>query len=174
MLFTLGHGNRSLEACLELLRGAGVKAVVDVRRHPVSGRFPHFSEEPLRAALEAEGMVYHWAGRQLGGRREPRPDSPHTALEGGMRGYADHMETAAFQKGIAQLLNLAGRTPTAILCAERDPDRCHRSLIADYVTVRGVRVFHLIAPGPFLEHRLHPMARVEGERLLYDRVRPLL
>lgn len=169
LIYTVGHGNRQTEELLALLRSAGVAALVDVRAWPASRRHPQFDGERLRACLEANGIIYHWAGRHLGGLRTPRPDSPHTALtEAGMRGFADHMETEAFRRAAGQLIHLAGQQPCAMLCAEKDPAHCHRALIADYLTWRGARVVHLIAPGHMLTHRCDPRARPDGERLVYD------
>lgn len=168
-LYTLGHSNRSLNDFLTLLRDGAIQVLVDVRAQPHSSRYPQFSEDSLRAALELAGITYHWAGRQLGGRRSQRPDSRHIALEEGLRGYADYMESDAFRRAAAQLINMAGRAPTAILCAERRPEDCHRRLIADYLLLQGARVVHLIAPGERREHQLSPMARRESAELVYDR-----
>lgn len=168
-LYTVGHSNRSLRELIDLLAAAGVQSLVDVRRVPRSGRHPQFNEEVLREGLGGAGIVYHWAGRQLGGRRESRPDSPHRALEEAFRGYAEYMETDAFQRAAAQLASLALRTRVAVLCAEREPDHCHRSLIADYLTLGGAKVLHLVAPGETREHRLNPALRLESARPVYDR-----
>lgn len=168
-LYTVGHGTRKLEELIVLLRDADVNTLVDVRAQPRSQHNPQFNDDSLRAACGRAGVVYHWAGRQLGGLRAPRPDSPHVALEEGRRGFADHMDTEAFRKGAAQLQNLAARGTCTILCAERDPARCHRALIADYLTLRGMRVVHLIAPGESREHLLSPEARRESASLVYDR-----
>lgn len=170
-LYTLGHGHRTGTELITLLQSAGITCLVDVRAQPQSHRHPQFSEAALRQQLNPHGIVYHWGGRQLGGFRTPRPDSPHTALRAeGLRGFADHMETDEFQIGIRQLLNLAAKSPVAILCAETLPEHCHRSLIADYLTLNGVRVMHLIEPGTSREHQLHPNARTESGRLIYDRM----
>jgi len=168
-LYTVGHGTRKLEELIALLEDAGVDTLVDVRAQPRSQHNPQFNDDSLRAACERAGIVYHWAGRQLGGLRAPRPDSPHVALEEGRRGFADHMDTEAFKKGASQLRHLAARGACAILCAERDPVRCHRALIADYLTLQGLRVVHLIAPGESREHLLSPEARRESAALVYDR-----
>lgn len=168
-LYTVGHGNRALEELMALLREAGVDTLVDVRAQPRSRHNPQFNDDSLRAACESAGIVYHWAGRQLGGMRAPRPDSPHVALEEGRRGFADHMDTDAFKKGASQLQHLAANGACAILCAERDPDRCHRALIADYLVLQGVRVVHLLAPGESREHALSSGARRESAALIYDR-----
>jgi uncharacterized protein (DUF488 family) len=168
-LYTIGHGNRSMEELASLLTDQSIRTLVDVRAQPYSDRFPHFSEGPLRRAMEELEIVYHWAGRQLGGHRAPRPDSPHRTLEEGLRGYADYMETDFFQQSAAQLVNLAAKSPTAILCAEISPQRCHRRLIADYLVLRGEEVIHLIAVGDAHVHHLSPEARRESAQLIYDR-----
>ncbi len=169
-LYSAGHSNRRVEELVALLRAAGVTTLVDVRAQPASARHPQFAMDALRAALERVGIVYHWAGRQLGGFRQPRPDSPHIALESeGFRGFADHMDTDAFRRGVAQLVNLGMKTPTAFLCAERLPESCHRSLIADYLTLQGITVRHLIDAAETREHRLNPLARTESGKLVYDR-----
>lgn len=169
-LYTVGHSNRSLDELVAVLRSAQIVTLVDVRQHPQSQRHPQFGEDSLRSALAEAGIQYHWAGRQLGGQRTPQADSRHPALpEGGMRAYADYMETEAFKRGAAQLLGLAGRGATAILCAERDPMHCHRSLIADYLTLQDVEVIHLIAPERRQTHQLRPEVRRESQQLIYDR-----
>ena len=168
-LYTVGHGNRKLEELVALLKEAGVDTLVDVRAQPRSRHNPQFNDDSLRLTCENAGIVYHWAGRQLGGMRTPRPDSPHAALDENLRGFADHMDTDAFQKGASQLQHLAARGVCAMLCAERDPAHCHRSLIADYLTLQGGRVVHLIDPGETREHALSPAARRESAALVYDR-----
>lgn len=170
IIYTLGHSNRPLDDFLALIESAGICTLVDVRAQPASARFPQYTSESLRKSLEERGVVYHWAGRQLGGMREPRPGSKHVAIESeSLRAFADHMETEAFEKGIVGLVRLASRSPTAMLCAERLPEDCHRGLIADYLTLRGIAVQHLVAPGDIREHQLDARARRESAQLIYDR-----
>ena len=168
-LYTVGHSNRTLAALLELLQAAGIRTLVDVRARPRSGRFPHFNADSLEQGLAAQGRVYRWAGGELGGMRRARSDSPHAALGEGMRGYADHMNTPAFHRAAAELVELAAQAPTAIMCAERDPLQCHRSLISDYLMHQGVEICHLIAPGTQRGHQLRPEARPTSAGLVYDR-----
>ena len=168
-LFTLGHSNRSLAELLALLQAAVIATLVDVRAEPRSRHNPQFNEDSLRDACTRADIAYHWAGRMLGGLRVARADSPHLALEAGLRGFADHMQTDGFKKGAAQLLAMAGKAPTAFLCAERLPENCHRALIADYLLLQGARVLHLIEPGENREHVLNPAARRESAALIYDR-----
>ena len=159
-LYTAGHSNRTLEELLALLREAGIGAVADVRRFPASRRLPGFNREPLAAALREAGIGYRWL-EALGGRRPPLPPggSPNGALrDEGFRGYADHMLSDGFRGGLAELLALAGRLPTAFLCAEALWWRCHRRLIADRLTCSGGEVIHLLEPGRRQAHALTPGA----------------
>ncbi len=169
ILYSIGHGNRTMDEFAPLLTAQAIETLIDVRAQPHSSRHPQFSKDALRQAMEKLGIVYHWAGRQLGGRRPVRPDSRHPALEEGLRGYADFMESEPFVRSAAQLVALASKAPAAILCAERSPERCHRRLIADYLALWGVEVTHLIAPGETRAHQLSPEARRESAELIYDR-----
>ncbi len=169
-LYTIGHSNRRLNEFCGILESAQIQTLVDVRETPASSRFPHFDGEALRQALAGRRIVYHWAGRQLGGRRKPMPGSVHTALaDNWLRAYADHMDSATFQKGAAQLIQLARTSRTCILCAERRPQDCHRQLIADYLILQNIQVIHLLDNDETKEHHLHPCARRESASLIYDR-----
>ncbi len=165
-LCTIGHGNRPVAELVAMLHAAAVGRLVDVRAVPKSRRWPQYDRAALRRSLEAAGIAYAWRGEALGGFRKPSPDSPNVALDGAFRGYADHMATPAFAAAVDELL--AAPAPSAILCAEKLPAGCHRSLIADYVLVRGVEVVHLVAPGTSEAGRLHPAARAAGGGLVYD------
>jgi uncharacterized protein (DUF488 family) len=169
VIWTIGHGNRPLGEFLSLLKEAGIECLVDVRAYPASRRHPQFARESLDKSLADAGVRYVWEGKALGGRRKPEPDSPHLALRNpGFRAYADHMMSETFREGLARLIGLGSATPAAIMCAERLPWRCHRYLLADSLVARGVRVFHLVSPGQRKEHALNQLARVNGERLVYD------
>jgi uncharacterized protein (DUF488 family) len=168
VVHTVGHSTSPLDAFLELLRRHGIAALADVRRHPGSRRHPHFAREALAAALAAACIGYVWIPA-LGGRRRGRADSPHLAWRNAaFRAYADHMETPEFARGLAELLELARAAPTAVVCAEAVPWRCHRQLIADALVACGVEVRHLLGARPPEVHRLTPFARREGTRLVYD------
>jgi len=170
-IYTVGHGNRTSAELTELLREAHVARLVDVRAHPGSRRHPQFSRDALERNLAAAGIRYAWEGSALGGRRRPRPDSPHRALRNeSFRAYADHMTTDEFIAAMARLIDDGAREVTAIMCAERLPWHCHRYLISDYLVVHGVSVTHLIATGSSRAHALHPVARLAGELLVYDRM----
>ncbi|NIQ55866.1 MAG: DUF488 family protein, partial [Gammaproteobacteria bacterium] len=141
-IYTIGHSTRGADELIDLLREHGVTRLVDVRRFPTSRRHPHFSRDPLAAALEGVGIDYAHEG-DLGGYRTPRQDSPNTAWRArGFQAYADHMETEGFRAALERLEEAAERAPTAIMCAEAVPWRCHRQLIADALVARGHRVIH--------------------------------
>ena len=168
MIYTIGHSTRELAAFLDLLAAHGVTQIVDVRRYPASRRHPHFAREALAAALEAVGVAYHHEP-DLGGRRTARGDSTNTAWRSvSFRGYADYMETPEFEHALARLLELARVRPSAILCAEAVPWRCHRQLIADVLVARGEVVSHILGAARLDQHHLSPHARVlPGGRLRY-------
>ena len=126
VIYTVGHSTRRLEEFLRLLSAHGVEGVVDVRRYPASRRHPHFAREALAGALAAAAIAYRHEP-DLGGRRAPRGDSANVGWkDAGFRGYADHMATTAFRAALERLIEFAEARPTAILCAEAVPSRCHR------------------------------------------------
>ncbi len=168
MLYTIGHGNRPIDVFVEMLRETGARRVVDVRALPRSRRWPQYSRDALEHSLAAHGIDYAWSGDALGGFRKPRADSPNVALAGAFRGFADHMGTLGFAQAIEELLAETASAPTAILCAEKLPRECHRSLIADYLLARGTEVMHLLAPGSCEPARLNPAARTVAGALVYD------
>ncbi len=168
-LFTVGHSNHPIEKFLEILRAHRIECVLDVRRFPASRKWPHFDAENLAASLRAAAIQYAGMPR-LGGRRKPRPDSPHTAWRvDAFRGYADFMETAEFAAGLEQVVALAQEKRSALMCAEALPWRCHRSLIADALMARGWEVFEILSGAEGRPRRFPPFARMEGTRVIYDK-----
>jgi uncharacterized protein (DUF488 family) len=160
-VWTIGHSTRSWEDFLELLTRHGIRTVVDVRQYPSSRRFPQFNGPAMAEALAAAGIEYvHEVN--LGGRRRPRPDSPNTYWrQPQFRGYADHQATPAYRAALERLIGRAERQPTAILCAEAVPWRCHRQLIADSLTLRGLEVRHILTPERADLHALNPAIRLD-------------
>lgn len=167
-VYTAGHGDRTLDGLIGLLQGKAVTLLVDVRAYPASRRHPQFNRDRLAEALAAAGIAYRWEGRDLGGLRRPVAGSPHVALEPGLRGFADHMTSAAFRAAMFRLVGLAARERPALMCAERDPLQCHRKLIADALVAAGTRVVHLLERGSTVEHRLDPRSRQHAGQLVYD------
>jgi uncharacterized protein (DUF488 family) len=165
-IYTIGHSNVPQEALVDALLAGGVELLVDVRRFPSSRRYPWFNHEALATALTGHGVGYLHAPH-LGGRRDPDPESANTALtNAGFRGFADYMQTSAFEGTLAGLIDSAKRQRTAIMCAEALPWHCHRSLIADALVARGVQVEHLLG-GRSQRHALSPYARVQDGRITY-------
>lgn len=138
-LWTIGHSAHSAEYLIELLEGQGIARVVDVRSVPYSRRHPQHGRERMEAILAARGIDYRWAGEALGGRQ-------------------DHDEARAgepFRKALAHLARLAEEMPTAILCAEEDPRRCHRLhlVCAGWAARYGDRIYHIRKGGRVESHR---------------------
>jgi len=167
-IWSIGHGARELDEFLDTLREARIALLADVRSFPGSRRHPQFGAKALAVALAAAGLEYvHLVG--LGGRREPREDSPHRALRvAAFRGYADHMATDEFARDYARLTELAGERRTAFMCAETLWWRCHRRMIADRLTVDGWMVTHLLGPNKSAPHTLWDAARIDDGHLVYD------
>jgi uncharacterized protein (DUF488 family) len=167
VLYSIGHSTRPLAEFIGLLQDFGVELVADVRTVPRSRHNPQFNRETLPGELAAAGIGYVHLPR-LGGLRHPKKDSPNQGWRNpSFRGFADYLKTPEFEAGLAELLELARERRTTLMCAEAVPWRCHRSLIADALAVRGVRVEHILGPGKAQAHRLTPFARVEAGGLIY-------
>ncbi len=166
-IWTIGHSTRPLDAFLAVLEAFGIEAIADVRRFPGSRRHPQFAREALAASLAAQGIAYAWLP-ELGGRRVARPDSPNVAWRNAaFRGYADHLGSAEFATGLQRLLALSVAQRTAILCAETLWWRCHRALIADVLSVRGIEVVHIMDAAHSVVHPMTAPARVVAGELTY-------
>lgn len=168
-MFSFGHGTAPAERILQLLRGAGIDRLVDVRIAPGSRRDPQVLRGELEKWLPEHGISYLWDAR-LGGFRKPAEDSPDLALrDRAFRGYAGHMRTPEFATAVRESL-LPGEATTTMLCSESLWWRCHRRLISDYLTlVHRVLVVHLMSDGRLIEHQPTQGVRVREDGLLiYD------
>ena len=166
VLHTIGHSTRPAEVFTGLLRTYGIVTLADVRSVPRSRHNPQFEREALAASLEALGIGYVHLP-VLGGLRRPRSDSVNLGLRsGGFRGYADHMQTDEFRRGLERLEAQASAGATAIMCAEAEPSRCHRGLLSDALLVRGWRVVHILHAGA-AEHAPSPGMRTVDDRPVY-------
>jgi uncharacterized protein (DUF488 family) len=167
-VFTIGHSTRSAAEFISLLQESGVTLLIDVRRFPVSRRYPHFNQDQLAAALERTGIAYRHE-EVLGGRRAPLANSRNSALRNAQfRGYADHMETAEYRQAVAQIVERAAREVQAVMCAEAVPWRCHRNLLADALVAREMEVRHIVQSGKTAVHTLHKEAHVvAGDHIVY-------
>jgi uncharacterized protein (DUF488 family) len=165
-IWTIGHSTRPMEEFLGLLARARIARVADVRSFPGSRKYPQYGKEALSRTLAAHGIGYDWLPA-LGGRRRVSPDSPNTAWRNAsFRGYADYMSSPEFSQGLGQVIQLAVAR-TAIMCAEALWWRCHRSMIADALSVVGIEVVHIIDAKHNVVHPMTSPARVVGGALTY-------
>ncbi len=166
-IFTIGHSTRTWKEFLAILRAHGIRRVVDVRSVPRSRRNPQFNRNILAEKLRSARIGYVHLPR-LGGLRHARADSLNTGWRNSsFRGFADYMQTPEFEAGLKRLIKLAKQNNSALLCAEAVPWRCHRSLIADALIVRGIPVADIIGPHRASLHELTSFARVQGHRIIY-------
>jgi uncharacterized protein (DUF488 family) len=167
VVYTIGHSIRPVQELIILLRERDVNCLVDVRTVPRSRRNPQFNKEALPGPLRGAGIEYRHVPA-LGGLRHPRPDSVNTGWRNtSFRGYADYMQTKAFSESLAEVVDLARERSCALMCAESVPWRCHRSLIADALTIRGVEVMHILGRQQLKPHVLTSFARVRGTEITY-------
>lgn len=169
LILTVGHSTRPLEEFLDLLEQHDCRTVVDVRSLPRSRRYPHFDRAALASSLAERGIDYHHCAG-LGGLRRPlrSTESVNRGLRNErFRAYADHMQTAEFADATARLIDLARTDRCAVMCAEAVSWRCHRSLLADALVVRGCRVLHVIDRGRTEWHRLHKWVVVTDGSVSY-------
>ena len=167
VVFTIGHSTRAIEAFTRLLKAHGVQRVIDVRTIPRSRHNPQFNRDQLSPALHSARIHYrHMPG--LGGLRHARRDSVNTGWRNvSFRGYADYMQTSAFEESLARCIELAKRERVVLMCAEGVPWRCHRSLIADALLVRGIEAREITSGIRTRRHTLTPWARVNGTQITY-------
>jgi uncharacterized protein (DUF488 family) len=166
-LWTIGHSTLSIEEFIDRLKSFDIQVLADVRSFPGSRRYPHFNQESLSSTLPEVQIRYEHL-RELGGRRRVRPDSLNVVWRNkSFRGYADYMETADFRSGIERLLAIAGKHRVAIMCSEAVWWRCHRSMISDYLKVRGIDVVHIMGKGKSEPHPLTSAARIVNGELSY-------
>ncbi len=166
-IFTLGHSTMPIERFIALLETYGIESLVDIRTIPRSRHNPQFDGIALASSLSAAHIQYMHM-KELGGLRHTRKDSPNTGWRNeSFRGYADYMQTEAFQNALEALIHMSRQRRTAILCAEAVPWRCHRSLVADALRVRGVPAVEILSPSSWRMHEMTPFARVEGPRITY-------
>jgi uncharacterized protein (DUF488 family) len=170
-IFTIGHGARSEAEFHEVLGGAKIGMLVDVRRYPGSRRHPHFERESLAKSLPDIGITYEWWGEALGGRRKIKDtgSNRHVSWRNlSFRAYAAYMETPIFRVALEALAEQARTTRIATMCAETLWWRCHRRLIADTLVARGHRVIHL-GLGKEQSHQLSKACRIDLDgQLVYD------
>jgi len=167
-VFTIGHSTRPIAEFLDLLHGNAIRQLLDIRTIPKSRRNPQFNTDALAASLAAAKIRYVHV-KDLGGLRHPARDSINLGWRNAsFRGYADYMQTPEFAEALGRAIHFAEETsPTVLMCAEAVPWRCHRSLVADALVVRGIRVLEIVSSAKPKEHALTPFAHVQGTRITY-------
>ena len=159
---------------MAVLESYGIERLMDIRTIPRSRHNPQFNDAALADSLKARHLEYVPL-KALGGLRRPRKESPNTGWRNeGFRGFADYMQTEEFQDALAALIGMGHEKRIAIMCAEAVPWRCHRSLVADALSVRGVPVVEILSDSSWRMHQLTPFAQVEGTRITYPPQQPAL
>ena len=172
-IFTIGHSTRPIDEFIELLRANGVTQLIDIRTVPKSRHNPQFNTDSLAASLRNARIRYLHL-KALGGLRRAKADSVNLGWRNAsFRGFADYMQTDEFAAALDRVIELAKEHPTALMCAEAVPWRCHRSLVADALTVRKIRVLEIVSSAEPKEHTLTPFARVRGTHITYPADHPL-
>lgn len=172
-IFTIGHSTRTLEELIEMLRGHGVRRVIDIRTIPRSRRNPQYNRETLGPALRSRKIGYAHL-KDLGGLRRTKPDSKNIGWHNAsFRGYADYMQTPEFDAALKRAIRLSAAKPSALMCAEAVPWRCHRSLVADALAARKFLVEHIMSVTCANQHKLTSFARVRGEKVTYPSDKPV-
>jgi uncharacterized protein (DUF488 family) len=172
-IFTIGHSTRTLDELVELLRAHGVRRVIDIRTIPRSRHNPQYNRETLGPALRSRKVGYvHLKG--LGGLRRATPNSRNLGWHNaGFRGFADYMQTPGFEAALRRAIELSKDKPSALMCAEAVPWRCHRSLVADSLAARKFRVEHIMSVTGANRHKLTSFARVRGKKVTYPSDKPV-
>ena len=166
LVMTIGHSTCTLKF-ISLLQAHGATCVVDVRTVPRSRHNPQFNKSSLPGSLKKAGLGYlHLPG--LGGLRHVKRESVNLGWRNAsFRGYADYMQTQEFEQSLQELIQLANKDRMVLMCAEAVPWRCHRSLIADALLVRGIRAEDIMSPTRRHIHSLTPFSKVRGTTITY-------
>jgi uncharacterized protein (DUF488 family) len=173
-IFTIGHSTRPIDEFIKLLRANGVAQLIDIRTIPKSRHNPQFNSDALAKSLRAAHIKYVHL-KEMGGLRHARKDSVNLGWRNAsFRGFADYMQTPEFESALDRVIRLASVRPTALMCAEAVPWRCHRSLVADALAVRKIRVLEIVGAAEPKEHTLTSFARVHGTRITYPPDQPSL
>lgn len=168
-IHTIGHSTRSIEEFIELLKSQQIGQLVDIRSIPRSRHNPQYEQDALEKSLPKAGIKYVYL-KELGGLRPVAKDSANDAWHNkSFQGYADYMQTDDFSQALHQLIDLSLQKPTAIMCAEAVPWRCHRSLVGDALVARSVPVYDIISESSVQKHRITPFAEVDGVNITYPK-----
>jgi uncharacterized protein (DUF488 family) len=172
-VFAIGHSTRTTDRFIKILQAHSVTLLVDIRKVPRSRHNPQFNAEAFADSL-SKARIGYLHDKELGGLRHPLKDSLNIGWRNAsFRGYADYMQTTEFETALKRLLKLAKSATVAIMCAEGNPYRCHRSLVADALLAKGAKVVHISSTRPGRPHQMTPFAEVRNGHVLYPAVRAL-
>lgn len=167
-IFTIGYSTRSIAAFIELLNSHDIEMVIDIRTIPKSRYSPDFNKDDLKLFLKQAKIGYRHI-KELGGLRHTSKHSTNTGwLNPSFRGFADYMETPAFQIGLEKLEKIVKKKRCVLMCAEGIPWRCHRSLIADALTIQKYKVFHIQSKKTAKGHKLTSFLKIKKGGLTYS------
>lgn len=168
-IWTIGHSTRSFDEFVSILHSFDIKKIADIRSFPGSRKFPQFNKEVLEISLPQNDIQYIHI-KDLGGRRKANPNSKNTGWQHiAFRSYADYMETTSFKEGIRELEQIARKQRTAYMCSEAVWWRCHRSMVSDYLKLRGWKVMHIMGILKEHEHPYTAPARIINNKLNYEK-----
>jgi uncharacterized protein (DUF488 family) len=167
VIYTIGHSTRSETEFIGMLQKYSIAILIDVRTIPRSRWNPQFDRTTLQKSVTHAGIEYlHMP--ELGGLRKPSHESINQAWKNpGFRGYADHMQTPAFEEALVKIIDFGWKNRIALMCAEAFYAKCHRMLLSDALMARGVEVLHIVNTNQVKSHTLTSFARVEGTKVTY-------
>lgn len=166
-IHTIGHSTHPIDEFIGMLKAHGVKQLIDIRTIPRSRHNPQFEQAALEKSLPDADISYIYM-KDLGGLRSKTKDSQNMGWRNAsFRNYADYMQTSEFSAAVDELIKLAEKAPTAIMCAEAVPWRCHRSLVGDALLVRGIKVLDIMSLTSVKPHEMTSFAVVDGRQILY-------
>lgn len=169
-IFTIGYSTHSIEAFIDLLLAHTIEEVIDIRTIPRSQHCPEYSKEELKETLKVAKIGYCHI-KELGGLRHVSKDSLNTGwINASFRGFADYMQTSAFQLGLEKLEKIAQKKRCVLMCAEGVPWRCHRILIADALSLKKWEVFHIQSRKTAHPHTLTSFLCVKNGQILYPSI----
>lgn len=168
LLFTIGHSNRSTREFVKILKAYDIEVLVDVRHYPGSRHNPQFGKSRLKQTLSRHNIKYFHL-EDLGGRRRPNKESEENSgwRSPQFKGYADYMQTVEFHSALKELIRIAKKSTTVIMCSEAVPWRCHRSLIGDAMIANKFSVFDIFNEKNARKHSLISFAKIHGKDVTY-------
>jgi uncharacterized protein (DUF488 family) len=170
IIYTIGHSSHDLSTFFSILQRYNINEIIDIRRSPRSTHFSQFNIDQLKEeCLSRSSFKYSFQGDILGGRRRRRKSLGNLnngLLDSDSHAYADHMQRIEFHQTINELVlsSSSSSSSLVLMCSENNPQQCHRSLLADYLSlVHHIHVIHILFNGETCDHQVNPLARFNDE-----------